>query len=535
MARDRRVEAALREAGVEPRRTPGNFVADIGKLKPYAVFTPFWRAWAELPRREIHGAPRKVPVPSDLRVGEIPNGAAQRGRPGRRSRASRPAAGACWRGDHTTYARTRDRLDRDTSLLSPYLHFGCISARELEQRTGGAYARQLAWRDFYAHVLLHHPGNTTHAYRRELDGIEWDGPDEHFDAWREGRTGFPVVDAGMRQLARTGWMHNRARLITACFLVKDLHIDWRRGEAHFMRYLLDGDVASNNGNWQWISSVGVDPAPLHRRLYNPALQQQRHDPDGAYVRRWLGDDYDARADRRPRRRARAHAGRVPQGPRLVSSAPMGAFTLEPRGPFTLRSAARFIAGWPPGQGDVDDEHVRLRFLVDDWSGPATSSCARRAGSCTGRSTADNEERAIAQAARIVSLDHDGSGVSPRSASATRSSASCSAPPATCARCSSTRPTRPPRGRSSPPARATRRRSKVRDALSRNGVFPAPAKLLALRAQLGLPEAKLPRLHAVARGGARGPARPRAAARRRPRRRARAAAGAAGHRPVLRRA
>ena len=191
--------------------------------------------------------------------------------------------------DHTTYDNTRDRLDRETSRLSAYLHFGCISPRELEERTGGAYARQLAWRDFYAHVLLHHPGNTRHAYQRQLDDIEWDGEDEHFDAWREGRTGFPVVDAGMRQLAQTGWMHNRARLITACFLVKDLHIDWRRGEEHFMRHLLDGDVASNNGNWQWISSVGVDPAPLHRRLYNPALQQKRHDPDGVYVDRWAPD------------------------------------------------------------------------------------------------------------------------------------------------------------------------------------------------------------------------------------------------------
>jgi deoxyribodipyrimidine photo-lyase len=187
------------------------------------------------------------------------------------------------------YAERHDRLAGGTSVLSPYLHFGCVSPRELEERAGGhdAYTRQLAWRDFYAHVLLHHPDNARHAHRRELDAIEWDGEDEHFDAWREGRTGYPVVDAGMRQLATTGWMHNRARLITASFLVKDLHIDWRRGEQHFMRLLLDGDQANNNGNWQWISSVGVDPAPLHRRLYNPVLQQRRHDPDGEYVRRWV--------------------------------------------------------------------------------------------------------------------------------------------------------------------------------------------------------------------------------------------------------
>ena len=131
-----------------------------------------------------------------------------------------------------------------TSCSRPYLHFGCDQRPRARaaRRRHDAYTRQLAWRDFYAHVLLHHPGNARHAFRRELDGIEWDGSDEHFDAWREGRTGFPVVDAGMRQLAATGWMHNRARLITACFLVKDLHIDWRRGERHFMRLLLDGDV-----------------------------------------------------------------------------------------------------------------------------------------------------------------------------------------------------------------------------------------------------------------------------------------------------
>ena len=221
-------------------------------------------------------------------------------------------------------------------MLSPYLHFGCVSARELEEKAGrhDAYTRQLAWRDFYAHVLLHHPDNARHAYRRELDAIEWDGRDEHFDAWREGRTGYPIVDAGMRELAATGWMHNRARLITACFLVKDLHIDWRRGEQHFMRLLLDGDEANNNGNWQWISSVGVDPAPVSRRLYNPVLQQQRHDPGGR-VRPPVGPGARGRAaraardavggrargpDRRPRRRAPPHARGIRRRPLLSSRA-----------------------------------------------------------------------------------------------------------------------------------------------------------------------------------------------------------------------
>jgi deoxyribodipyrimidine photo-lyase len=298
IARDQRVVEALREASVEPRRTPGNFVADIGKPKPYTVFTPFHRAWQELPRREIHGAPRTVPVPADLTAGALPALAdtVPDPMPGGETEG-RKRMHAWLREGIGAYSELHDRVAGGTSRLSPYLHFGAISARELEHKAGrhGAYTRQLAWRDFYAHVLLHNPANAHHAHRSELDAIEWDGRDEHFDAWREGRTGYPIVDAGMRELARTGWMHNRARLITACFLVKDLHIDWRRGERHFMRYLLDGDEANNNGNWQWISSVGVDPAPVSRRLYNPVLQQQRHDPKGDYVRRWCPELEDVPA------------------------------------------------------------------------------------------------------------------------------------------------------------------------------------------------------------------------------------------------
>jgi deoxyribodipyrimidine photo-lyase len=295
MTRDKRVEAALREQGVEPRRTPGNFVADIGKLKPYHIFSPFWRAWKELPRRDVHGAPRKVPVPSHLAVGQIPSletlglpGGVKDPLPGGETEG-RKRMNAWVRDGIGDYGKLHDTMAGGTSMLSPYLHFGCVSARELEAKAGehDTYTRQLGWRDFYAHVLLHNPKNARHAHQPDMDDLEWPGKDEHFDAWREGRTGYPVVDAGMRELAATGWMHNRARLITACFLVKDLHIDWRRGERHFMHLLLDGDEANNNGNWQWISSVGVDPAPVFRRLYNPMLQQERHDPQGEYVRRWV--------------------------------------------------------------------------------------------------------------------------------------------------------------------------------------------------------------------------------------------------------
>jgi deoxyribodipyrimidine photo-lyase len=179
-------------------------------------------------------------------------------------------------------------------MLSPGLHFGCVSAREVEARAaerGGAgaeaFRRQLAWRDFYAHVLLHHPGNARRPHQRRYAALEHDDDEQLLRAWQEGRTGYPLVDAGMRQLRAIGWMHNRARLVVGSFLTKDLHLDWRLGEAHFMRCLLCGDEAQNNGNWQWVASVGVDPAPYYRRMFSPARQQRRFDPDGDYVRRWV--------------------------------------------------------------------------------------------------------------------------------------------------------------------------------------------------------------------------------------------------------
>ena len=195
-----------------------------------------------------------------------------------------------------SYGERRDVLaDSGTSKLSPHLHFGSLSPRELEAQLppgDGAdeFRRQLCWRDFYAHVLSAFPGNTLQEHQPRLRGkIHWRESDELFDAWREGRTGYPVVDAAMRQLRSEGWMHNRGRLIVGSFLTKDLGIDWRRGEQWFMENLLDGDLASNNGNWQWIASVGVDPQPAARRLFNPTRQQLRFDPDGRYVRRHVAE------------------------------------------------------------------------------------------------------------------------------------------------------------------------------------------------------------------------------------------------------
>lgn len=304
LARDERVRTALDGLGVTVHRHPGQYVSDdvaeprTGGGRPYTVFSPFHRAWQALPRRDVLDPPARIALPEAVAPRGIPDalerdpGLAEPIEPG--EAAGRARMEAFLAGELRAYAHHHDRLEGGTSRLSPHLHFGTISPRELEaaartRRGPGpdAFVRQLAWRDFYAHVLLHHPRNTRHAFRAEMDALEWADDDAGFAAWAEGRTGFPVIDAGMRELRACGWMHNRARLICASFLVKDLHVDWRRGEAHFMRWLLCGDVAQNNGNWQWVSSVGVDPAPYFRRLYNPVLQQRRHDPHGAYVRRWV--------------------------------------------------------------------------------------------------------------------------------------------------------------------------------------------------------------------------------------------------------
>jgi deoxyribodipyrimidine photo-lyase len=285
--------------GVELCAHPGLTVVDhVGDIttqqgRPYTVFSPFHRTWQQEPRREVLRAPRKITLPDGLPATAIPRlvelGLEQEVREpmrggeveGRR-RLSRFLAGPI-----DSYDEARDALGEDgTSRLSPYLHFGCVSAREVEARaSNAAFRRQLGWRDFHHHVLLSHPGNAFEEFQERYRGtLEWSGDGEALEAWRQGRTGFPLVDAGMRQLLHEGWMHNRARLVVGSFLTKDLGIDWRHGERHFMRLLIDGDEANNNGNWQWIASVGVDPAPFFRRLYNPALQMERHDPDGVYVR-----------------------------------------------------------------------------------------------------------------------------------------------------------------------------------------------------------------------------------------------------------
>ncbi len=306
-ARDRAVRAALEAIRVVAVQTPGNFCADVsrprtGAGKPYSVFSPFHRVWGEVPRPGVEPAPGSVPAPVGLTWGGVPGLAdlGLRPEPGLTDPvpagegAGRARMAAWLDGDVARYRALHDDLAAQTSGLSAYLRFGCVSARELEaraaQRDGDgprAFRRQLAWRDFYAHVLLHFPGNATAPFQARFAHLETVEDKTGWRDWRDGRTGYPLVDAGMRQLAATGYMHNRARMVVASFLTKDQHLPYGWGESWFMRRLLDGDEAQNNGNWQWTASLGVDPQPYFKRIFNPTLQQTKFDPTGAYVRRWV--------------------------------------------------------------------------------------------------------------------------------------------------------------------------------------------------------------------------------------------------------
>jgi len=310
-ARDRRVADALpvplHLTGGLMVRAPSDALKDDGA--PYTVYTPYSRRWRSHPpvrRSDILPAPRTLDTPTGIAGDEIPGseGADWGGFvPGeaearRRLRDFVTGATAPIHG----YANNRNRPDLDgTSQLSPYLRFGMISARMAalaayeagdnastrEAREGAdTWLAELIWRDFYLSILHHFPHVRRGSFRPEYDAISWQNDETHFAAWCAGRTGYPIVDAAMRQLAATGWMHNRSRMIVASFLVKDLLIDWRWGERWFMQQLLDGDPAANNGGWQWTAGTGTDAAPYFR-VFNPVAQGQKFDPDGAYIRRWV--------------------------------------------------------------------------------------------------------------------------------------------------------------------------------------------------------------------------------------------------------
>ncbi|MDJ0463304.1 deoxyribodipyrimidine photo-lyase [Streptomyces sp. H27-C3] len=260
----------------------------------FAVFTPYFRKWEAAGTRETLAAPRTVRVPEIAGRPLPPRDAVTGVSPGLVLGGERQGRALLrgWLADAVTaYEERHDDLPGDaTSRLSPYLHFGCLSAAELVHRArskGGpgadAFVRQLAWRDFHHQVLAARPAASWADYRTR--GDHWRADKDEISAWQEGRTGYPVVDAAMRQLLHEGWMHNRGRLLVASFLTKTLYVDWRIGARHFLGLLVDGDLANNQLNWQWAAGTGTDTRP--NRILNPLTQAKRFDPRGDYVRRWV--------------------------------------------------------------------------------------------------------------------------------------------------------------------------------------------------------------------------------------------------------
>ena len=300
-ARERRARLgrACASERIELVELPGPSICEPGALAPkggghYRVFTPYWRVWRDAPRPAAAATPRRIPTPHIAPMRAPALRSLARGRPSSGIAAGGETAGRerlqRWLSrSFEGYAARRDELPAQaTSRLSPYLHFGCVSAgtmlARVESRAGGEeLARQLCWRDFHRQVLADRPDLPRHDYRPRRS--RWRRDPAALGAWRAGLTGYPIVDAGMRQLAAEGFMHNRARMIVASFLTKTLGIDWRHGAAHFAELLCDADVASNVGNWQWVAGTGNDTRP--NRVLNPLRQARRFDPDGRYVRRYL--------------------------------------------------------------------------------------------------------------------------------------------------------------------------------------------------------------------------------------------------------
>ena len=302
--RDDRVRAhlPLRLTGGVTVHPPGAVRKQDGD--PYVVYSWYSRTWKSFPMptaSDLLEAPKTLrPVPDDLSNDPMPTEPAPPKsvpfEPG--AAAARERLEAFTQAPITEYHKKRDRMDLDaTSQLSPYLRFGMLSAREAvvaarkaRENGGGKGAEvwldELIWREFYAMILYHHPRVREESFREQYQRIAWRNDEAEFEAWKAGRTGYPAVDAAMRQLRESGWMHNRARMIVASFLTKDLLINWQWGEQHFMQHLIDGDPAANNGGWQWSAGTGTDAAPYFR-IFNPITQGEKHDPQGAYIRRWV--------------------------------------------------------------------------------------------------------------------------------------------------------------------------------------------------------------------------------------------------------
>jgi deoxyribodipyrimidine photo-lyase len=310
--RDAAVEKLARSLGVEVHSFKDNVIHEPGEIlksdgRPYGVFTPYQHSWRAAARPAVLPAvkfpqpaklkyPRSIPLPSAADLGftvDIPL-------PPAGERAARDRLKEFVAGDLLHYQKDRDFPARDaTSRLSPHLRLGTLSPRTVFTAAGKAgrahpagrasadtFIGELIWRDFYKQILWHHPHVARGSFRPQYDALKWENNEKLFAAWREGRTGYPLVDAGMRQLNTTGWMHNRVRMVVAMFLTKDLLISWQWGERYFMQKLLDADLAANNGGWQWSAGTGTDAQPWFR-IFNPTTQAQKFDPEGRYIRRYV--------------------------------------------------------------------------------------------------------------------------------------------------------------------------------------------------------------------------------------------------------
>jgi len=311
---ERKLKTALAAEGIEARgfldhTALGPDVVRTGAGEPFRVFTPFSRAWRKFEIPAAHGAPEQLPaVPASVSSLEMPTLAQWKitESPGKEilpggERAARARMKSFLADSVLRYGDRRDLpAEPGTSRLSQDLRFGLLSVRELllrcERASASApkdgasnvekYVSELIWREFYFQLLWHFPNVLNEEFSSKFRGIPWQGNASALERWKNGETGFPIIDAGMRELRETGFMHNRVRMITAMFLTKDLHVDWREGESWFMRHLVDGEIASNNGGWQWSAGTGADAAPYFR-IQNPWTQSKRYDAAGDYIRRWI--------------------------------------------------------------------------------------------------------------------------------------------------------------------------------------------------------------------------------------------------------
>ncbi len=293
--RDEAVAEALSRAGVAVRTYPGQYTHPPGEVRTggggrYSVFGPYARKWTSLPMPELAEAPRRLDaLPREISPGEIRRVASEISLPATGEAAALGRLETFLKDGESSYAAARNFPAKrpSTSMLSLYFNIGVLSPRLAVARAKDSKWRsELAWWDFNAEILDRQPDGATLEFKEAWRGFPWRNDEGEVRRWAEGRTGYPMVDAGMRQLRKTGFMHNRARLVTASFLTKHLLTDWRVGEAVFRGLLLCGDSAQNIGNWQWVAGCGYDASPYFRVL-NPVAQGKKFDPEGDYVREWV--------------------------------------------------------------------------------------------------------------------------------------------------------------------------------------------------------------------------------------------------------